>query len=108
MNRDDIELLIELPGVYDGVSVYQMKDGTYVNRWDAVLEQYPGDLGVERKRAMAQEWIEARIAAVEEAKRQMVARPPCACRCHVFVGISHVMACCDQPPKRREETAHGD
>lgn len=75
MNRDDIEMLIELPGVYDGVSVYQMKDGTYVNRWDAVLEQYPGDVGVEWRRARAQEWIEARIAAIEEAKRQMTEEP---------------------------------
>jgi len=30
---DDIALYIEVRGIYDGVSVYQLTDGSYVNRW---------------------------------------------------------------------------
>lgn len=30
---DDVAMLIEIRGIYDGWSVAKMKDGTYRNRW---------------------------------------------------------------------------
>lgn len=30
---EDIAEYIEVRGLYDGVSVYRMRDGSYVNRW---------------------------------------------------------------------------
>jgi len=33
INMEDVELVIELLGVYDGWSVAVMKDGTRINRW---------------------------------------------------------------------------
>lgn len=36
---EDIDAGIVLPGVYDGVSVWRMKDGTFINRWADVTGQ---------------------------------------------------------------------
>lgn len=33
-------------------------------------------------------------------KMTVVAVRTCGCHCHVMAGISHVVACCDQPPMR--------
>ncbi len=33
LDRDDIDYLIELRGVYDGWSIAVLKDGTMLNRW---------------------------------------------------------------------------
>ena len=33
MDAENIDVHIEIRGIYDGVSVYKMKDGTLVNRW---------------------------------------------------------------------------
>jgi hypothetical protein len=35
---DDVDTLIEIRGVYDGWSAALLKDGRYVNRWDAETE----------------------------------------------------------------------
>lgn len=32
-NREDVEIFIEVRGIYDGWSVAKMKDGSYRNRW---------------------------------------------------------------------------
>lgn len=50
---DDIALTIELPGVYDGIAVYLLRDGTLVNRF----RQAPG-WPTHRIKA-ADEWIVA-------------------------------------------------
>lgn len=34
MNEDEKALGIEIRGIYDGVSVWKLKDGTLVNRWE--------------------------------------------------------------------------
>ena len=47
MNREDVELYIEIRGIYDGWSVAKMKDGTLLNRWEPDDSQY----------AAVQEWI---------------------------------------------------
>lgn len=33
-NSKDIAYCVEVPDIYDGVSIYVLKDGTVVNRWD--------------------------------------------------------------------------
>lgn len=33
---DDVDCGIEIPEFYDGVSVWSLKDGRYVNRWAGV------------------------------------------------------------------------
>ncbi|ORA77281.1 hypothetical protein BST28_18625 [Mycolicibacter kumamotonensis] len=48
---DTIALAIELPGVYDGTSVYLLKDGTFVNRWT--------NSTITHRRWAADEWIAA-------------------------------------------------
>jgi hypothetical protein len=50
VNPDDYDYGIELPHVYDGVSVWVMKDGTRVNRWADVP-------GYERRAAEVDEWL---------------------------------------------------
>lgn len=47
---DDIALLIEIPGVYDGTSAYLLKDGRLVNRWDGTP--------MARRRAATQAWLD--------------------------------------------------
>ena len=37
--KEDIAMLFESRDIYDGYSVVQLKDGTFVNRWDE--EKYP-------------------------------------------------------------------
>jgi len=49
---DDVECLIEIRGIYDGWSVKKMKDGSYVNRWEAD----------DRRHKPTQEWIDHVIA----------------------------------------------
>ncbi len=34
INHDEVEVLIEVRGIYDGWSIAKMKDGSYINRWD--------------------------------------------------------------------------
>ena len=58
MDVENIAMRIEIRGIYDGVSVYKMKDGTLVNRWK------PED---GRRYTETQAWIE-RAALREEAK----------------------------------------
>lgn len=41
---------IELPGIYDGVSVWVMKDGARINRWAGVT-------GHERRAARVDAWL---------------------------------------------------
>lgn len=38
IDMEQVEVLIEIAGVYDGWSVAKMKDGSLVNRWDKELE----------------------------------------------------------------------
>lgn len=49
---EDVEVLIEIRGIYDGWSVAKMKDGTYVNRWDED----------DRRHKPTQDWIDGRMA----------------------------------------------
>lgn len=35
IEMSDVEILIEIRGIYDGWSVAKMKDGSYRNRWSA-------------------------------------------------------------------------
>jgi hypothetical protein len=48
---EDISYGIEIPGVYDGVAVWVLKDGTMVNR-------FAGEAGYERRAARIQEYID--------------------------------------------------
>lgn len=34
INMDEVAMLIEIRGVYDGWSIAEMKDGSLINRWD--------------------------------------------------------------------------
>ena len=56
---EDIAESIEIRGLYDGVSVYRLNDGRYVNRWPK------GDPRHERVQA----WIEKQ-AAIDAARSQ--------------------------------------
>lgn len=59
MDYDQVEAGIELRGVYDGISVYRMKDGTLVNRWaDREAPDHPMP-GYERRYFATQEYIES-------------------------------------------------
>jgi hypothetical protein len=53
---------IVLPEVYDGISVWQESDGTYVNRWAGAVDrmaQGSNDARVlERRERIAQDWID--------------------------------------------------
>lgn len=72
-DKPKIEYGIELEGVYDGVSVWKMSDGSYVNRWDASVRANPGDKGLARRQERVQRWIAARLASedlVEETPPQ--------------------------------------
>ena len=46
---DDIALGVEIRGVYDGVSVWLLKDGRVINRWEAE---------VSRRADRTRQWIE--------------------------------------------------
>lgn len=37
---DDIVMLYEIPGVYDGWSAAELKDGRVVNRWTADYDEW--------------------------------------------------------------------
>ena len=62
---DDIAVAIELPGVYDGTSVYLLKDGTYRNRWDGTT--------ITHRKIAAREWIERHGDSFREANRDLLA-----------------------------------
>lgn len=57
---------IELPHVYDGISVWQMPDGSLVNRWDlplanALAEGRHLDVPIlRRRRDLTDQWIAKR------------------------------------------------
>lgn len=51
----DERIGVIIPGVYDGVLVWEEPDGTYTNRWAGVP-------GMERRAAAAQEWIDRQEA----------------------------------------------
>jgi hypothetical protein len=48
---EEIAYGIEIPGVYDGVAVWVLKDGTMINR-------FAGEPGYERRAARIQEYID--------------------------------------------------
>lgn len=50
---EDVEVLIEIRGIYDGWSVAKMKDGNYINRWE------PED----RRWTATQNWIDRQAAS---------------------------------------------
>lgn len=49
---DSIDCGIVIPGVYDGISVWRLKDGSLVNRWSDVA-------GQEHRAAWVQKYIES-------------------------------------------------
>jgi len=57
---------IELPDVYDGVSVWMEPDGTYTNRGAALADRYPeGSIDraiIQRRADAAQQWIDRQEA----------------------------------------------
>lgn len=57
---------IELPEVYDGISVWAEPDGTFTNRWATAVDRYPegsNDRAIVQRRAdAAQRWIEQQEA----------------------------------------------
>jgi hypothetical protein len=59
-NDDDIAYGIEISGVYDGVAVWVLKDGTMVNR-------FAGEPGYERRAARIQEYIDFNRSTQEKA-----------------------------------------
>lgn len=38
--KEDIAMLYEFRDIYDGYSVVQLKDGSFVNRWDETEHPY--------------------------------------------------------------------
>ena len=52
MDESEIEVRVEIRGIYDGWSVAKMKDGMLVNRWEPDDWRYQA----------TQDWIEARGA----------------------------------------------
>ncbi|MEU5156778.1 hypothetical protein [Glycomyces sp. NPDC021274] len=59
-NDEDIETGIVLPEVYDGISVWLLKDGSMVNRWEGIE-------GMERRYNQTQQYINFRDRAVRDA-----------------------------------------
>lgn len=55
-NDEDIAYGIEISGVYDGVAVWVLKDGTMVNR-------FADEPGYERRAARIQEYIDFNTSA---------------------------------------------
>ncbi|MFF0546925.1 hypothetical protein ACFYTF_29220 [Nocardia thailandica] len=62
---DDIALGIEIPGVYDGVCCWLLKDGRIVNRWTR---------GPSARYEATQQWIEANGAALRAANTDLLDR----------------------------------
>lgn len=54
-----IKMLVELRDVYDGYSVTVYEDGTMENRWDEMVEKFPGGPVWREKQRLTQEWIDA-------------------------------------------------
>ena len=50
IDMEQVEVLIEVQGIYDGWSVAKMKDGRVLNRWDKITEPYRWD--------KTQQWID--------------------------------------------------
>lgn len=62
---DDIAIAVEIPGVYDGVSAYLLKDGTWRNRWDDTT-------GFGRRREATQAWIDEHGDTFRAANRDLL------------------------------------
>lgn len=45
----EIDILIEIPQIYDGYSVIVYKDGTFVNRWASYVEAEPDNALFKRR-----------------------------------------------------------
>jgi hypothetical protein len=58
-NDEDIETGIVLPEVYDGISVWLLKDGSMVNRWGGIE-------GMERRYNQTQWYIDFRDRAARD------------------------------------------
>lgn len=58
---EDIDYGIEIQGVYDGVAVWVLKDGTMVNR-------FAGEPGYERRAARIQDYIDFNMSAEKRNK----------------------------------------
>ena len=58
---EDIDYGIEIRGVYDGVAVWVLKDGTMVNR-------FADEPGYERRAARIQEYIDFNMSAEKRNK----------------------------------------
>jgi hypothetical protein len=54
--ESEIALRIEIRGIYDGTSVFKLKDGSYVNRWDE------GD----PRHGPTQAWIDGVVGGVND------------------------------------------
>ena len=59
MNSDEIAYGVEIPGLYDGVAYWVMKDGSRVNRWAGIE-------GYERRAAAVQKVMDANGRAGRE------------------------------------------
>lgn len=58
---EDIDYGIEIQGVYDGVAVWVLKDGTMVNR-------FAGEPGYERRATRIQDYIDFNMSAEKRNK----------------------------------------
>lgn len=61
---NDIALAIEIPGVYDGISAYLLRDGTLVNRWAGT--------GINSRYIATRDWIHLHGTAFREANRDLL------------------------------------
>jgi hypothetical protein len=52
---------VELPDVYDGISVWVEPDGTVTNRWDWYVQVHPNELTYRRRQRKTQEWIDEHL-----------------------------------------------
>lgn len=64
---DDIALAIEIPGYYDGTSVYLLKDGTLVNR-------FAGQSGWRNLPDLVDAWIAKYGNAIRERNHDLLDR----------------------------------
>ena len=58
---DEIDHGIEIRGIYDGVAVWVLKDGTWLNR-------FAGEPGYERRAARIQKWIDEQMKATDDGE----------------------------------------
>lgn len=57
--HEDVDYVIEIPGVYDGWSIAVLTDGTWWNRWGNDDDTGPAE-GYERRWRLTQEYIDTR------------------------------------------------